>query len=283
MQQVAPGVHIDPDLGGCTVGAIETVHGVVLVDTPKQPSRALRWRSEVASLGSVEYLINTEHHIDHVFGNGFLPGTVVASRVTASLFWEDSVLGRNPLHDPAAYISTIEHGAEDLADDYKPRVPEIIFDGSMTLSFGELQIDLLALPGHVSAATAVYLRGERILFAGDNVFNGTMVWFHEADPYLWLETLDVFRSMEIETIIPGHGEPVGPEILDEMSRIVQGAMNGVSQAIDKGIPRDGIADALGYLGGWPIEKEHAPRADELHEVFAKRLYDQVVTHRASQA
>ncbi len=68
MEQVSPHVFIDPDFGACTVGAIQTDEGVVLIDAPNRPTRAKRWLDEVRGLGEIRYLINTEHHADHIFG-----------------------------------------------------------------------------------------------------------------------------------------------------------------------------------------------------------------------
>ena len=76
MEKVSAHVYIDPAHSGCTVGAIQSSEGVVLVDSPHRPTRARKWLAEVEALGEVRYLINTEFHIDHTFGNAFLPGWV---------------------------------------------------------------------------------------------------------------------------------------------------------------------------------------------------------------
>ncbi len=74
-----------------------------MIDTPKMPTDAIRWRDEIAKHGLVRYLINTKPHGDHFTGNYFFEGTVVAHGGTreailaASVEQLKSALSRQPL------------------------------------------------------------------------------------------------------------------------------------------------------------------------------------------
>ncbi|MFQ5693976.1 MAG: MBL fold metallo-hydrolase [Nitrospinota bacterium] len=281
MQQVSPHVYIDPDHGGCTVGAIQTPEGVVLVDAPNRPTRAMRWLDEVRNLGEVCYLINTEHHIDHVFGNAFLPGTIIAHQQTKERFWGKNVLGDNPLKDPRPYVEKCDPQGLDAVDRYKARGPEICFDGRLMLSLGDVRIEVFGMPGHIAADTAVYLPGDRVLFTSDNVFHEAMTWYHEALPFQWLETLDSFKRMDVEVVVPGHGHAAGPEVFDEMRRVVEDAVEGVQSAIRSGMTREEATERITFIDRQPVPREHRAYAPMLQRLFVGRIYDQVLERRSA--
>lgn len=76
---------------------------------------------------------------------------------------------------------------------YKPREPEITFDGRLTLSRGgDVTIKVFEMQRHVAEDTAVYVPGDKVLFTNDDIFHGTITWYHEPLLFEWLETLDHF-------------------------------------------------------------------------------------------
>lgn len=280
MEQVSSHVYIDPDHGACTIGAIRTPEGVALIDSPNKPTRAKRWLKEIKELGQVRYLINTEHHIDHVFGNTFLPGTIIAHEQILEKFNKDSVLGPNPLKDVHAYVREIDPEGLGLLGEYKAREPEITFDGRLTLCLGDVTIEAFAMPGHVPADTAVHIPGDRLLFTSDNVFHDTMTWYHESLPFEWLQTLEHFKRMDVEVVVPGHGGAAGPEVFDEMRQVVGEAIGEVSTAIDQGMTRDEAMDRITFIGRQPVPEDHQAWAPELQKIFVGRIYDQIQERRA---
>jgi len=279
MQQISPHVFIDPNDGAATVGAIRTSAGVVLVDSPNQPTRAARWLEEVRRLGEIRYLINTEHHPDHIFGNAFLPGTVIAHHETKEKFWQDSHFGPSPLKDPQAYVKRIDPQGVNLVARYVAREPEITFEGKLRLSLGDVVVELFGAPGHVPNESAVYVPGDHVLFTSDNVFHDTMIWFQEALPFAWLETLDRFRGMGITVVAPGHGEATGPQVFDIMQRDIEEALARVQAAIDAGMTREQAVDRITFIDQRPVPAAHRDRAPALQRLFVGRLYDQIQARR----
>lgn len=280
MEQVSPHVYIDPDYGACTVGAVRTPEGVVLVDSPNRPTRARRWLGEIQALGEVRYLINTEYHIDHIFGNAFLPGTVIAHRETRERFREDSVLGPNHLKDPRRYVEKLDPAGIGLVAGYAAREPEIAFDERLVLTLGDVTLEAFGMPGHVPADTAVYVPGDRVLFTSDNVFHETMTWYHESLPFEWLETLDTFKGMDVEVVVPGHGPAAGPEVFDEMRQVVEEAIGEVQAAIDSGMSREEAAERITFIGRQPVPDDHRAWAPALQRLFVGRIYDQIQARRS---
>ena len=69
MEQVTENVFTNTKLRGCNPSFVTTSDGVVVIDTPQLPTKAVEMRTEAEKHGPIRYLINTEHHVDHIFGN----------------------------------------------------------------------------------------------------------------------------------------------------------------------------------------------------------------------
>src|SRR5574341_316878 len=138
MRRVTDHVYAEDQYLVATVGFLVTREGVVLMDTPMLPSDAAQWRSRAEGHGAIRYIINTEHHRDHIIGNAFFPGTVIAQAGTAERFMRSIV-------SPAAVRGFLEkldpQGAHSLPN-YVPRPPTIIFHSHLVLHLGDHTLDL---------------------------------------------------------------------------------------------------------------------------------------------
>ena len=74
MERVTANVYSNTRIRGSNPSYVTTSDGVVVIDTPQLPTRAVAMRAEAESHGPIRYLINTEHHVDHIFGNYFFKG-----------------------------------------------------------------------------------------------------------------------------------------------------------------------------------------------------------------
>ena len=100
MQRVTDNVCTDTTLRGCNPSYVTTADGVVVIDTPQLPTRAVAMRQEAEAQGPIRYLINTEHHVDHIFGNYFFKG---AGTVVNHQALYDRFMVVTPDLDPYAY------------------------------------------------------------------------------------------------------------------------------------------------------------------------------------
>ncbi|MFQ5914250.1 MAG: hypothetical protein ACE5JS_13805 [Nitrospinota bacterium] len=55
-----------------------------------------------------------------------------------------------------------------------------------------MTIKVFEMQRHVAEDTAVYVPGDKVLFTNDDIFHGTITWYHEPLLFEWLETLDHF-------------------------------------------------------------------------------------------
>ena len=74
MQKVTDNVFTSTGIRGCNPSYVVTSAGVVVVDTPQLPTKAVQMRHEAESRGPIRHVINTEHHVDHIFGNYYFKG-----------------------------------------------------------------------------------------------------------------------------------------------------------------------------------------------------------------
>src|SRR5436305_15099434 len=102
MEQVTANIFTNTKLRGCNPSFVKTSDGVVVIDTPQLPTRAVAMRKEAESHGPIRYLINTEHHVDHVFGNYCFKG---AGLVLNHKGVYDTFMTVSPELDPFAYAA----------------------------------------------------------------------------------------------------------------------------------------------------------------------------------
>ena len=134
-----------------------TSDGVVVIDTPQLPTRAVAMRAEAEKHGPIRYLINTEHHVDHIFGNYWFKGVAVVNH--QGLY--DNFMDPKAELDPFAYaleaIPTDDPEAAPLIPDrdvyYEdPNKGTVVFTGDLTLRVGDHTFHCLWTPGPYARA-----------------------------------------------------------------------------------------------------------------------------------
>ena len=177
MQRVTSNIFTETKLRGCNPSFVTTTDGVVVIDTPQLPSKAVAMREEAQSHGPIRYLVNTEHHVDHIFGNYYFKGagTVVSHQGVYDNFMV-STADLDPFSYAAEAVPTDDPEGEALFPDPAtyyagPNKPVVVFSGDLTLRLGEHTFNLLHTPGHTPGQIAVHIPEERVVFTGDTVFS----------------------------------------------------------------------------------------------------------------
>jgi cyclase len=161
VQRVTPSVFTSTEIRGCNPSFVITSQGVVVVDTPQLPTKAVAMRQEAESHGPVRYVINTEHHVDHIFGNYWFKG---AGEVVHHQGVADNFMVPTPDLDPYDYaleaIPTDDPGAAAIVPDrdtyYEdPNRGDLVFTGDLELKVGATTFHLIHTPGHTPGQVAV--------------------------------------------------------------------------------------------------------------------------------
>ena len=74
MQQITKNVFTETEIRGCNPSIVFTSEGAVFIDTAQWITNLLEMRKFALERGPIKYLINTESHIDHIFGNHWFAG-----------------------------------------------------------------------------------------------------------------------------------------------------------------------------------------------------------------
>jgi cyclase len=266
MIQVTENVFVETGLFACNLGLITTKEGNVLIDTPMRPTDALAWRDESLKKGEIRYLINTEEHPDHFQGSGFFPGLYVTHRVTRDNLEKvstDEVIDRVKHMDPDGL---------SLMEGFQIKLPDITFSESLNLYLGDLTVELFHLPGHSEGGIGVFLPEERVVFTTDIVFHQKKSWLHEATPSLWLESLDKLKRLDIDTIVPGHGDICQKDYLDEQAGIIESWIDTVRSSIKGGLSREEAVLNIIQPDPYPKQANTPMTEAELNEAIISRLY-----------
>lgn len=99
----------------------------------------------------------------------------------------------------------------------RPTLATTYFNGRLQLDIGGREVQLLEVgPAHTPGDVVVYVPDARAVFCGDVLFVGStpVMWAGSASN--WINALDRLLSLDVDTVVPGHGPPTDSGGLREM-------------------------------------------------------------------
>jgi glyoxylase-like metal-dependent hydrolase (beta-lactamase superfamily II) len=177
--------------GGGNSGILVTDSAVVVIDTKmNKPAEELSKLVKEKAGNRKIIVINTHYHGDHINGNNFYKGSTI-------------LIG--------------DYDKDFLQKNIKPEfMPNTFVKDSLKLALGKDTLLLYNLgQAHTFCDMVVYLKGRKLLFSGDLVFdkmNPVLKKESGADIDKWIKVLDNILARDINTIVPGHGKLGGKEI-----------------------------------------------------------------------
>jgi cyclase len=253
-----------------TAGAILTSQGVVVIDTllfPQETGELLHLVRRRSKNG-IRYVINSNSHSDHVYGNYLFNGAKVIAHQ----------LCRQALQ---------KHGEKDLdaAKEQIPdlsqvqlRLPSITFTEELTLRLGDKTLRLMHTPGTTPDSIVVYVREDKVLFAGDTVM--PVPYIVDGDRLQLMESLRAIGKLSLDNIVQGHG---GVILRGEIKGTLRSSIayletiyERVREKVEAGAPRD----ELRKIGIESCGKSRIPLdglVQNLHQANLMALYDQLAS------
>jgi cyclase len=191
----------------------------------------------------IKYLVNTNYHGDHTFGNYAFPDSVeiVAHRLTAESMsdfeYEKKIRSRNLFGHDAA-----------IADVKEWRKPDRTFDGQrLDLDLGERSVQLWHFgPGNTPGDTIVYLPETKTAWTGNLIGNERLIiMLLETGPREYMDTLARAKAtLDVHTIVPGHG-PLGKAVsFDRTIAYLWGLLQDVTAAYKAGLSAEAAVEAV---------------------------------------
>ena len=210
-----------------------------VVDTTFTPEQAAAVRAEAERLGRgrpVEVVILTHADPDHVLGlASFGAPVVIGSAATAAA-----------LVDPEAergYAAIAARQGVDPTRFAMPRV-DVAFDAQARVDLGGVVLEATYVgPTHSVGDTAWWCADERIAWPGDLVFHGCYPLVR-TEVRRWIAALDRIEAWGPATVVPGHGEVAGPDVLEAQRRVLRSLLDEVAPLRAAGVSAAEAAERL---------------------------------------
>jgi len=180
------------------------------------------------SLREVERIICTHRHVDHM---GLSKRVKEISNAETYIHESEKEKAQNLHAEIDNYIKTVEptileagvpRQVLDMTANYYnilKRVSEPVeIDNTLkdgdTLDFGEVKLRVVHCPGHSEGSMCLYDEKRKLLFSGDHILkeitpNPFMsALYMEAPLKTYLDSLRKIERLDVETVLPGHGEMI---------------------------------------------------------------------------
>ena len=235
IRQLQPNLYLITGGGANTIVRV-TPDGLILVDT-KNPGdeNYNRVMEEIRSVSAlpVRYVINTQHHPDHVGNN-------------------------QKFIDAGAQVVALDALKRFMASDPRtkaiPGLPTQTFANDYVLKFGGAEVRLASFgPGHTGDDTMVYFPDSKVVMVSDQITDGTPIvdFANGGSAANWPHVLDGVLAMDFESAIPGRGEPKTRAEVQAYRAKFATLLSRASDAIKAGATRETLAaqvktDDLGW-------------------------------------
>jgi cyclase len=289
LERVTANVFTTTALRGCNPSFVTTSDGVVVIDTPQLPTRAVEMRRIAETHGPIRYLVNTEHHVDHIFGNYWFKGIPVVEH--QGLY--DNFMVPTPELDPYAYaleaIPTDDPEAAPLVPDRDtyyadPNRGTIVFTGDLTLHVGDHTFRILHTPGHTPGQVAVHVPEERVVFTGDTIFNGCQTWLMTSNVDQWLAALDRIAELDVDRVVPGHGPVTDRRAFAAQRSVLLEWVSAVASAVARGWSREETVERVNFADRFgPVDIGQGYMMEHIQTLNAGSLWDKLTAAHAAGA
>jgi cyclase len=208
------------------VGIITTARAQVFVNSGQTEAQArFIWDHAQSRAPGREmtYLVLTHHHLDHCFAASYFDdrhALIYGHKSFGSCMAEmRKHLGAGDYREMLEVFLQIDSDTlRAHVGSVHPISPHRHVGEETSLAINGEEITITHLPGHARSELVVYHPRSRILFAGDaiNERAGPVTMFGDPGEWRkWVAGLEKLTKLEIESIVPGHGEICGPEIIED--------------------------------------------------------------------
>jgi cyclase len=235
LKQIAPDLHFFFDYNGSNAVFLVTDDGVLLIDTRTHPrvGQDLLERIRKITNKPIKWVINSHFHGDHHFGNAPFKAagaTFVAQTETARIMQQVQP------KEMARRVEGFKSRGYDPGE-VKLVLPDVTFDNEMTIRLGGREIRLMYHgPGQQAGDTFVLFPHARKLFTPGAFAKRSMPnMAFTRSVETWLKLLDQVAAMDVDTILPAHGDVATRADVKELSAMIADEYATVKQAVAKGV------------------------------------------------
>lgn len=243
--------------------------GVLVVDSCLLPSSTRQDIEQIRQWTGkpVTYLVNTHWHFDHNLGNGMYVAAfpfiqIIAQKETQRLIRDvnPAAIARYPQRKERtekALATGKKADGSPLTEGERKRyelrlsglmptlaelrtavdfVPNVTFDRELDVDLGNRLVQIRFLGrGNTAGDTIVYLPVEKILAAGDLLDHPVPYLFGDI-PLDHVNTLQLMAQLDVQTIVPGHGEVLhGKDYIYQVIDLLKAINTEVEKEINAGV------------------------------------------------
>lgn len=246
-KELAPGVYalLSSIPGVDNAGFVVGDRGVLVIDAHISVPMARQIQERVREVTDkpIVYLVNSNYHGDHTFGNcAFPPETlVVQHRRTAELV--------PYMDEEMAFMIPCVDGDSKIFEGVELRLPDIVFADWLRLDLGGRIVEVHHFgPANTPGDTITYVPEAKVAWTG-NMTGGIFGLALESNAATFLATVSRFvNALDVETLVPAHMPLAGADLLGRYLLYFTEVTIAVRAAV---------------AAGWPLEEtlEKVPQSE----------------------
>jgi glyoxylase-like metal-dependent hydrolase (beta-lactamase superfamily II) len=148
---------VGPIMANCFILGCEKTHKAVVIDPGAESGKILMALANLKL--TVEYIINTHGHFDHVGANKKMKEVTGAKLLI------------HKLDEPMLSMLSTTAAAFGLSAENSPPADQTIGDGD-TIQFGDITLTVIHTPGHTPGGISLFC--DDSVFVGDTLFEGSI-------------------------------------------------------------------------------------------------------------
>lgn len=242
-------------------GFVDLGSDLLVFDSFNTPSaaRELKKQAEELTGKKVKYLVNSHYHGDHILGNQvFKDEIIISTEITKDWIREKSAIGDvdTELKETQKFLENLK--LQILAEENEVikrsltnqflemekllaelptlqiELPNFTFEKKLIIYGTERHVELYCLGGgHSPSDTFLYVPQEKAAFMGDIVTEELHLPI--VQPEEFLSILQSAKKMNIQALMPGHGEVGNTKQIDTMIQYISMLTNSAKDAHETNI------------------------------------------------
>ena len=172
----------------------------ILIDVGMNCELALQSIERIIVPDTLEYIVLTHCHYDHIFG---------------ALELAEQTGARIAIHKNDAELLGDNHATvSNLFGVRSPDIkPDVVLQGGEVLDLGDLKLKVIHTPGHTPGSVCLYT--SKRLFSGDTVFpNGSFgrTDLKGGDQNQLIKSIKLLTTLDVEIMYSGHGDVTSKDV-----------------------------------------------------------------------
>ena len=275
-KELSPGVYalISSVPNVDNVGFVVGDRDVLVVDAHINPAMARQIQERVREVTDkpIRYLVNSNYHGDHTFGNCEFPAEtlIIQHRRTADLI---------PYHEEERrFMLPCVGNDPKILEGVELRRADVVFDDYLRIDLGGKVVELHYFgPANTPGDTITYVPEAKAAWTG-NMTGGNLVVTLESNAPTYMNSIARFaQTLEVETLIPAHNPISGPELLGGYMQYLNDVTQAVRGAVSAGWTLAETMDRIPFA----LDRPYSPPEDHPRIGFFRDLhsYNVMKTHQ----